>query len=172
VPVAGPDRFLIAMYLLIGGWVAYTWGYRYRNAESLYKLGRKYDNGDGVERDSALAVQYYRKAARQGHIEAQNMTGVMYGVGDGVPQDLPVAASWYCKAAEQGSGIAKYNLGVMYCNASHPWFQDLVVGYMWLELAAMDDARWGTYRDSVSKLLTPAQIAEAQKLSREWKPKR
>ena len=27
------------------------------------------------------------------------------------------------------------------------------------------------YRDSVASKLTPAQIAEAQKLAREWKPK-
>jgi hypothetical protein len=49
---------------------------------------------------------------------------------------------------------------------------------MWLDLAAsrpypkketLDDA--AKARDSIASKMTPAQIAEAQKLAHEWKPK-
>jgi len=43
---------------------------------------------------------------------------------------------------------------------------------MWFNLASAsghEDAK--TLREIVSKKMTPEQIAEAQKLSREWKPK-
>ena len=47
--------------------------------------------------------------------------------------------------------------------------QDYVVAHMWLNLAAaqgVEDAREG--RDRVAGMMTSAQIAEAQRLAREW----
>jgi uncharacterized protein len=43
---------------------------------------------------------------------------------------------------------------------------------MWFNLAAARGIKEAmTNRDKVAKHMTPAQIAEAQKLAREWKPK-
>jgi TPR repeat protein len=72
--------------------------------------------------------------------------------------------------AEQGDANAQYNLGVFYDNGlGVP--QDRVRAYMWLNLAAMQGRESAaTFRDLVARLMTPAQIAEAQKLAREWKP--
>ena len=43
---------------------------------------------------------------------------------------------------------------------------------MWFNLvAAKGDAAAVKNRDLIAKKMTPAQIAEAQKLAREWKPK-
>ena len=50
--------------------------------------------------------------------------------------------------------------------------KDLVISYMWRNLAAAQgDDKSKAARDALEKDMTPAQIAEAQKLSREWKPK-
>jgi len=50
---------------------------------------------------------------------------------------------------------------------------DYVRAHMWFSLsAAQGDQDAAKYRDHVAKLMTPAQIAEAQKLAREWQPKR
>jgi uncharacterized protein len=47
-----------------------------------------------------------------------------------------------------------------------------VQAHMWFNLVAMaGDQGAATNRDNVAALMTPAQIAEAQKLAREWKPK-
>jgi TPR repeat protein len=72
--------------------------------------------------------------------------------------------------ADQGDANAQYILGVFYNNGlGVP--QDYVRAYMWLNLAATQGReRAATFRDLVARLMTPAQIAEAQKLAREWKP--
>ncbi len=56
--------------------------------------------------------------------------------------------------------------------------QDYVQAHMWLNLAAsrfpfgVKRDRAVKKRDIVAKKMTPAQISEAQKLAREWKPKK
>lgn len=72
--------------------------------------------------------------------------------------------------AEQGDANAQYNLGVFYDNGlGVP--QDRIRAYMWLSLAAMQGReRAAAFRDLIARLMTPGQIAEAQKLTSEWKP--
>ena len=79
-------------------------------------LGVMYETGRGVEKDEAVAVEWYRKAAEQGCATAQCNLGVMYENGRGVEEDDIVASEWYRKAAEQGYAKAQYNLGWMYEN--------------------------------------------------------
>ena len=50
-------------------------------------LGVMYDTGQGVPRDDAEAVRWYRLAAEQGHARAQFNLGVNYDNGEGVPED-------------------------------------------------------------------------------------
>ena len=57
-----------------------------------------------------------KKAAEQGHADAQFTIGVMYARGEGAPEDDVEAERWYRQAAEQGHVDAQYNLGVMYDN--------------------------------------------------------
>lgn len=50
--------------------------------------------------------------------------------------------------------------------------KDYALAYMWWNLgAAGGNENGGKNRDIVATRMTPAQIAEAQRLSREWKPK-
>ena len=67
-----------------------------------------YSNGQGVEQDYKKAVEWYRKAAEQGHADAQNNLGFMYYTGQGVEQDYKKAVEWYRKAAEQGHADAQF----------------------------------------------------------------
>ena len=113
-------------------------------------------------------AEEYRQAAERGEAWAQYNLGLMYDNGDGVPEDDTEAVKWYRKAAEQGLANAQYNLGVMYANGNGVP-EDNVVAYMWLNLAAAqghEDAK--TNKGVVSEDMTKEQIAEAQKLSREW----
>ena len=84
------------------------------NAKAQYNLGGMYYNGQGVRKDYAQAVQWYRKAAEQGYAVAQYNLGQMYREGQGVRKDYVEAVKWYRKAAEQGFAKAQYNLGLMY----------------------------------------------------------
>jgi len=147
------------------------------NAKAQYNLGLMYRKGQGVPQDDAEAVGWWCKAAEQGDAAAQNNLGVMYKMGLGVPQDYAEAVRWWRKAAEQGHANAQYNLGLMYKNGlGVP--QDEAQGYMWFKLASStfppgeDRDQSVKNRDIVSERMTPAQISEAQKLAREWRPKK
>jgi TPR repeat protein len=123
--------------------------------------------------DYATAVSLWRPLAEQGHAEAQISLGVMYADGLGVPEDDAEAARWWRMAAEQGLTDAQYNLGFMYANGKGVP-QDYVQAYMWLNLSVAPQtdpekrAAIVWYRDLVAGLMTPEQIAEAQRLAREW----
>ena len=55
------------------------------------------------EQSQVSAVEWYRKAADQGHPDAQNNLGVMYAGGlGGLPQSLSTALWWARKAQAQG----------------------------------------------------------------------
>ena len=148
------------------------------HANAQFNLAQMYRNGQGVTQDYAAAVLWYRKAAEQGHADAQYNLGLMYATGQGVPQDYAAAVLWFRKAAEQGRANAQFNLGLMYRDGQGVT-QDYVQAHMWFNLAAARfDASEKEYRDKAAKnrdivaaKMTPAQIAEAQKLAREWKPK-
>lgn len=81
------------------------------NAESQCALGEFYMDGiNGFQQDYVQAAKWLRKAAEQGHSEAQNNLGLLYSQGNGVPQDPVEAVKWYRKAAEQGLDIAWHTL--------------------------------------------------------------
>jgi TPR repeat protein len=50
--------------------------------------------------------------------------------------------------------------------------KDLVTAYMWYNLAAArGDPKFRINRDQLEKQMTPQQVADGQKLSREWTTK-
>ncbi len=135
-------------------------------------LGVMYLNGRGVPRDQTEAVRWYRLAADQGDARAQYNLGVLYGNGRGVPQDQTEAVRWFRLAADQGDADAQFNLGFMYATGVGV-SQDYVAAHMWYDLAgarSSGDERdiYIGARDSVATRMTPEQIAEAERLAREW----
>ena len=62
------------------------------------------------------AAKWFRKAADQGHADAQYGLGMFYNEGIGVPKNYTEAVKWYRKAAEQGLAEAQYGLGLCYYN--------------------------------------------------------
>ena len=140
------------------------------DAPAQNSLGFMYDNGEGVPKDAVQAVFWYRKSAEQGNAKAQYNLGLMYGKGD-VPKDAVQAVSWYRKSAEQGNASAQSNLGASYYKGEGVP-KDLVVSYMWRNLAAAQGNEIAKRaREALGKIMTSAQIAEAQRLSYEWEPK-
>ena len=119
--------------------------------------------------DYSAALQLCRPLAEQGDARAQLSLGGMYYNGQGVQQDYSEAAKWTRKAAEQGYAPAQAHLGVLYWNGQGVP-QDVVLAYMWLSLAAEQEP--GTVEKPESGCFPndPDEIAEAQRLAREWKP--
>jgi uncharacterized protein len=141
------------------------------NAKAQSNLGLMYLTGRGVPQDFAEAVKWYGKAADQGDAAAQYNLGVMYDSGQGVLRDDGTAANWYRKAADQGLAAALYNLGGLY-ESGRGVPQDFISAYMWFHLAAAQGQKEAVEnRDAVAQSMTPTQIADAQRLAREWRPK-
>jgi uncharacterized protein len=142
------------------------------DANSQYNLGIMYQDGQGVPRDYDEAVKWFRLAADQGYANAQYDLGIMYRDGQGVPRDYAEAVKWFRLAADQGDAEAQSNLGIRYAEGQGVP-QDYVRAHMWFNLSAAKGNQMAIKnRDQVAGHMTPAQIAEAQRFAREWKPSR
>ncbi|MBK7519242.1 MAG: SEL1-like repeat protein [Gammaproteobacteria bacterium] len=139
-----------------------------------FKLGGLYNFGRGVPEDFEEAVRWYKPAADQGLSFAQVNLGCMYEAGQGVPKNLQEAAKWHRLAAEQGRPSAQFMLAVKY-RFGVGVNQNYVQAHMWANLAAAnrhangdDQSTAIELRDAVAQKMSPNQIAEAQRLAREF----
>ena len=83
------------------------------DAESQYDL-RLDLSFYSAKKQKEEAVSWFRKAAEQGHAEAEYHLGRCYRDGEGVAPDLSEAIRWFEKAAEQNNPDALFNLGFLY----------------------------------------------------------
>ena len=138
--------------------------------------------------DYATALKLLTTLAEQGDALAEARLGVMYYEGrhvasdplrdprlpadPGVPQDDVEAMKWFRLSAERGYAPAQVFVGMAYEYGSSGLPEDLVLAHMWLSLAAAQGAKNAAeLRDLFALGMTPNQLADAQRLAREWKPK-
>lgn len=141
------------------------------NPDAQNRLGMLYSEGRGVSQDYIQAKQWFDKAAEKGHPGAQVNLGTLYFHGNGAPESEQMALSWFRRAAAQGDALAFAKLGLMY-EQGRGVPQDFIQAHMWYNLsAAHGEKRAIERRDALTKQMTPAQIAEAQRLAKEWTPK-
>jgi hypothetical protein len=145
-----------------------------------FKMGVRYEHGDGVPQEYTQAAVWYRKAADQvgapsdAPVLAQFALAVLYERGQGVPQNYAQAASWYRKAADRDHRGAQAALSVLH-TAGQGVPQDLVAAHMWLNIAASrssgaEHTKFAGARDALAARMTPEQIAEAQRRASAWRP--
>ena len=109
-----------------------------------------------------------QKAAEDGDIHAQYLTGRAYFQGKGVPRDYKEAGKWFRKAAEKGDPSAQYMLGEMYVEGLG-LAKDYTQAYMWLTMSIAGSEKTqdqlikkaNDLRNSIAGKMTPQQIAEA-----------
>ena len=115
-----------------------------------------------VAEDKPKTFKEVKSAAEGGDKDAQFRLGVYYD-GKGVRKDDTEAAKWYRKAAEQGLAKAQYNLGVMYANGEGVP-KDYGESYAWFSISAAGGHKGAKEaRAQVQAILTPEQLAAAQK---------
>jgi len=133
-------------------------------------IGMMYAEGLGTQKDPVEALRWLGPAAIVGFAKAQLYLGMLFaeGAGDRTP-DYEAAASWYRAAAEQGNPDAQVLLAFAY-SIGEGVAEDYVAAHMWANLAAAKlppgkkrDAAL-QLRDQLANKMTPAQIADAQKL--------
>jgi len=141
------------------------------NAVAQARLGVLYEQGRGVPQDFQEAYKWIRLSVAQGNADAQFTLGWMYELGEGVPQDIKEAINWYRLSAKQGNGFAQFSLGGMYAHGQGVP-KNFVAGHMWTNICAANATDSDLLqlctklRDSLTKIMTSAQIAEAQELAR------
>lgn len=84
------------------------------DAQTTYKRGLAYLNGDGVQRDESKAASLFYDAADKGSRDAAFQLGRMYQSGTGVAQNDGTALAWFEKAASLGHSDAQLITGQAY----------------------------------------------------------
>jgi len=138
-------------------------------ASTNYQKGiRHYKPGDAAE-----AVRALKPLAEQGHAEAQFNLGSLYYQGLGVHQDYREAVQWIYKAAEQGHVFAQTTLGSLYAEGVDGVIEeDYPQALMWFIFSsAQGDLEALELRKKLASRMTQAQIAQAQRLAREFQPR-
>ena len=158
---------LLARFFLLVFAVAMFWGLS-GCASSKYEKGIKHYRPDDV----AAAVRELKPLAEQGNAEAQFKLGSLYYQGWGVSQDYREAVKWLRKAAEQDHIFSQTTLGTVYADGVGGVVEkDYPQALMWfIFAAAKGDMEAMEFRDTLANRMMPSQIAEAQKLARDFKP--
>lgn len=176
---AGFQKLLGDIYMVGGdSWESAKW-YRKAadqgNADAQFQLGEFHDTkGENAHltHDEAEALKWFLKAGDQGHTAAQYALGQIFFNND----DYATAAKWFRKAAEGGHDGAQYKIGKMYVEGLGVQ-RNFVQAYKWLSLASLatscHEVAFPARADcvSVAANMTPAQLDEAQTLTRKWKSK-
>jgi TPR repeat protein len=128
-------------------------------------------------KDMATAARLWKVWADKGNAEARTLLGAMYWSGEGVPRDHTEAARLYLLAANQGYARAQNDIGFMLGFEGPPPHDD-VEAYKWLTLAIQrytaknQDRLDQAMKDkaTLAARMTAAQIAEAERRAKAWKP--
>jgi TPR repeat protein len=134
-------------------------------------LGSCYSIGEGAAKNDAEAAKWYRAAAKEGDLGCKVLLAFCYLQGKGVPKDSVEAAKLFREAAAYGDIAAEAALGDCFINGEGVP-KDYVEAYKWWNLAsAQGDKVAKTNLSIVERLMTSGQIAEAQRLAQEFKPR-
>lgn len=103
------------------------------------RLAIMYFYGRGVPEDEEKALQWARRSADQGNLDAMYFIGNMYVFGDKLPKAVQdpdqEAARWYFEAARKGHAEAEYGLGLLFL-AGKGVVQDQEEAMRWIRSAA------------------------------------
>jgi hypothetical protein len=157
------------------------------DSKAQWWLGWMYEEGKWLPKDMPQALTWYTKAADNGYAKAATYLGVLYGVGDAVPKNDLLSWTWWERSADLGDEKAQLWVAKLYAlrglkelgdelvanQHNGASGSDLVAAYKWYNLAAAKGNKEAAYqRDNMAGEMTPTQIADAQRLSAEWKPKK
>ena len=118
-------------------------------------------NAEG--KNAPPSVEQIKKAADEGGADAQFKLGSMYYNGEGVAKDYTASVKWFHEAARQGHAKAQFKLGQMF-QQGQGVPQDYGRAHKWFNLAATGgDPKAAEARDALARLMTPQQLADAQR---------
>lgn len=106
------------------------------HANAQYYLARMYEKGEGVEKDEAKTLEWYRRSAEGGNPRAQYKLFAAYARGWGdVKKDEAQAQQWLIKSAEGGYGRAQEGLAKAYEKGKFGFPKDRAKAEYWKKKA-------------------------------------
>ncbi len=122
--------------------------------ESIFEKGMKYYNGEGVKQNKYEAFQLFKKAAENGHAEAQFAVATFYEIGEEnvVEEDENEEIKWLKLAADDGNGKAQCKLGCLYRNGEVV-DKDELLALKYLKMSADNGCLDGMYELAMGYLL-------------------
>ena len=130
--------------------------YQYLDGQRAYLAG-----------DYQAAMFLWRPMADIGDAAATYGLATMYAEGKGVARNDAEAAKLFRKAARLGHAKAQVVLGNMYYRGVSV-ARDYVRAHMWFNIASAGDHEMAQKRDGIAAKMTPAEVAEARQLTRDW----
>ena len=101
-----------------------------------YLLAGMYEKGEGVPKDHAKMLEWYRRSADAGNAKAEYKMAVGYAQGyAGLEKNDAEAGKWLLKSAEQGYRRAMKTLGKAYQKGKFGFPKDKKKAKFWLEKA-------------------------------------
>jgi cell division septation protein DedD len=135
------------------------------DADAQYNLAQAYFLGRGVPQNLTLAEQWYERAARQGHAEAQANYGLLLFQNGRRREALP----WVERAANRGDARAQYVLGTALFNGDLV-ARDLPRAYALMTRAAQQNlAPAVTQLAEMERHLSPQDRARGVELARDMR---
>ena len=157
-------QYYIGKLLESSKWLMMSAEHGYAPAQ--FELGYRYKYSDCKK-----AIKWMQMAIDQNYPHAMEELGFWYWrgyEGDCVTQNFTEAARLSKRGAELGHPPAQILFGRLYYEGEGVP-QDYVIAHMWFILGAISGNDAAIYwREKSRKIMTGSQIAEAQKLAREW----
>jgi TPR repeat protein len=128
------------------------------------------DDAARLESLQKANLEKHRANAEKGDAYSQKLVGISYLMSalskKPKTNDYMEAAKWFFKSAEQGDAGAQGNLAVLY-EEGNGVAKDFVEAYAWYNLSSLTSKDSAQNRDDLEKKMTPQQIADAQKRTKE-----
>ena len=110
-----------------------------------FLIGARHQKGNGMAKNDVAAMEWYQKAAAQGHPGAINNVGWMHGNGRaGGGENGEKASEMYLKAAQRGNDVSQNNIAMRLFNGSGIE-QDREKAFIWHKRSAENDNGRGQY---------------------------
>lgn len=135
-----------------------------------YALGKKYRDGQGVERNIQKAVELFTLAAKQGNSFAAFALGKMFLSNDAsLPRDEATALNWITYASERGNQFAQCHLGKLLLKGADGIPQDTNAALRWLRASVDQGNVYAEYALAMAYLkgkIVPKDALKALELLR------
>ena len=140
------------------------------NAAAQFEVGKMYYKGIGVEKNPNTAIKWLKLCSENRNSEASMFLSMIYSSGLGITRNYKESKKWLKLSANMGNVKAQFTLGGHYLYGGEGFLKDFVLAHKWYNVAMANGDRMARHfiEHLEGGIMQPHQVAEAQRLAREW----